>query len=145
MPICFLGWGALKSVKTVIFKAAQENRKLSFAVLISLSRRQLCPYVTYFDDPTVCLHLYYDWFLIWRVQWESEFFDFRQFWETAERRYLDDNNNPEQSFRQKAHRAIAEYFEGKWAYGKPFKGTNGLQVNSSNSVSRNNRQRHWFH
>lgn len=41
----------------------------------------------------------------------------RQFWETAEDRYLDQPSGP---FRLKAHEAIADYFEGKWADGKMY-------------------------
>jgi len=47
----------------------------------------------------------------------------RQFWETAEQRYLLAPFGSEQhSFREKAHTAIADYFEGKWANGKLYVG-----------------------
>ena len=45
----------------------------------------------------------------------------RQFWETAEKMFLDKSpGNEAESFRMKAHQAIAEYFEGKYAGGKLF-------------------------
>ncbi|XP_045175580.2 NACHT domain- and WD repeat-containing protein 1-like isoform X2 [Mercenaria mercenaria] len=45
----------------------------------------------------------------------------RQFWETAEKRYLQKPfNNDTDLFVGKAHTAIADYFEGKWDDGKPY-------------------------
>ncbi|WAR09807.1 NWD1-like protein [Mya arenaria] len=52
----------------------------------------------------------------------------RQFWETAERRYLQTGfGDDPKPFAQKAHLAIADYFEGKWANGKPYKGKDGVE------------------
>ncbi|XP_060585763.1 NACHT domain- and WD repeat-containing protein 1-like, partial [Ruditapes philippinarum] len=43
----------------------------------------------------------------------------RQFWETAEKRYIQrPYNKDKQNFGEKAHTAIANYFEGKWDNGK---------------------------
>ena len=45
----------------------------------------------------------------------------RQFWETAERRYLQRSPKGELfSFANTAHTAIADYFEGRWCQGKPY-------------------------
>lgn len=45
----------------------------------------------------------------------------RQFWETAEKRYLEKAfNNDKVPFEGKARRAIADYYEGKWDDGKPY-------------------------
>ena len=45
----------------------------------------------------------------------------RQFWETAEKRYLlKPYNNETETFGVKAHTAIANYFEGKWDNGKAY-------------------------
>ncbi len=40
----------------------------------------------------------------------------RQFWETAEARYLDNSD----AFRMQAHEAVADYFDAKWAMGKQY-------------------------
>ena len=45
----------------------------------------------------------------------------RQFWETAAERYLDQPFDTDQKpFRERAHCAIADYFEDKWANGKMY-------------------------
>lgn len=45
----------------------------------------------------------------------------RQFWETAEKRYLQSSFKRDvEPFVKKAHTAIADYFEGKWENGKPY-------------------------
>ena len=46
----------------------------------------------------------------------------RQFWETAEKRYLEANfRGSPKGFEQEARIAIADYFEGTWYDGKPYK------------------------
>lgn len=52
----------------------------------------------------------------------------RQFWETAEKRYLlTSKGEKSEAFKRKAHVAIADYFEGKWSDGKPYVGKDNFE------------------
>ncbi|KAL4224823.1 hypothetical protein ACF0H5_015519 [Mactra antiquata] len=59
----------------------------------------------------------------------------RQFWETAEKRYMsttkDGKPNP---FVKDAYEAIADYFGGKWTNGKPYTGKDGVVKNEDRKV-----------
>ena len=52
----------------------------------------------------------------------------RQFWETAQKRYLDQADDP---FRAQAHEAIADYFEEKWKDGKWYVPTSKKETNKN--------------
>ena len=59
----------------------------------------------------------------------------RQFWETAERQFVDTSPDSNSSFEPIARRAVADYFEGRWYEGKEFIDKHGKKTMQNRHIA----------